>query len=208
MSTKIKVLIIYLTIVLLFVSACTQKQSLDPNAQIRQAVAATIAAIPTYTPYPLPTSYPTPTPMKLAGLFCEYQFCIGHPPDIAFFDVSAQRNPASPSSYGQGLMAAFNANLFIEIIWQHAPGTADPKFLLDLILDDGIDTSVGNMDVKLIRDMNVLYTPITSTATGVLPNGGAAAWTCGERVFAWKAYTQQDGQAAPLFEEAIKRFRC
>ena len=71
-----------------------------------------------------------------------------------------------------------------------------------------MDTRVGEMDVKLIRDMNVLYTPITTTATDVLPNGGAAAWTCGERVFAWKAYTPQDGQAVALFEEAIQRFRC
>jgi hypothetical protein len=189
-------------------NACTQRQTPDPNAQIRQAVAATIAAIPTYTPYPAPTSHPTPTPVTLAGLFCEYQFCIGHPPDVAFFDVSAQQNPASPSSYGQGLMAAFNAKLFLQILWQHAPGTADPKFLMDLILEDEVDTRVGEMDVKLIRDMNVLYTPITTTATGTLPFGGAAAWTCGERVFAWKAYTPQDGQAVALFEEAIQRFRC
>ena len=193
---------------LLSTSACTQKQTLDPNVQIRQAVVATIAAIPTHTPYPIPTSYPTPTLMTLSGLFCEYQFCIGHPPDVAFFDVSAQRNPASPSSYSQGLMAAFNGNLFIQILWQHAPGTSDPKFLLDLILEEGVDTRVGTMDVKLIRDMNVLYTPITSTASSVLPYGGAGAWTCGERVFAWKAYTPQDGQAATLFDEAIKRFRC
>jgi hypothetical protein len=94
------------------------------------------------------------------------------------------------------------------MLWQYAPGTADPKFLLDLILKPEVDTRVGNMEVKLIRDMNVIYTPITTTATDVLPNGGAAAWTCGERVFAWKVYTQQDGQAVPLFEEAIKRFRC
>ena len=193
---------------LLLLSACAPKQLPDPDSQIRQAVAATVAAIPTYTPYPQPTSFPSPTPMTLAGLFCEYQFCIGHPPDIAFFDVSAQQNPASPSSYGQGLMAAFNANLFIEILWQHAPGTADPKFLLDLIMEDEVDTRVGNMDVKLIRGMNVLYTPITSTASGVLPFGGAGAWTCGERVFAWKAYTPQDGQAVALFDEAIRRFRC
>ena len=146
--------------------------------------------------------------MTLAGLFCEYQFCIGHPPDIAFFDVSAQRNPAAPSNYSQGLLAAFNANLFVEILWQHAPGTADPQFLLDLILEPDVDTRVGNMDVKLIRDMNVLYTPITSTATDTLPYGGSGAWTCGERVFAWKAYTLNEGQAASLFEEALQRFRC
>jgi hypothetical protein len=199
---------IFLTLGLLpFIwAACAPKT--DPAKQINQAVAATVAAIPTYTPYPQPTPFPSPTPMTLAGLFCEYQFCIGHPPDVAFFDVSAQQNPASPSSYGQGLMAAFNANLFIEILWQYAPGTADPKFLLDVIMEDEVDTRVGNMDVKLIRDMNVLYTPITSTASGVLPFGGAGAWTCGERVFAWKAYTPQDGQAVTLFDEAIRRFRC
>ena len=187
-------------------AACGPKP--DPDAQIRQAVAATVAAIPTYTPYPAPTSYPSPTPMTLVGLFCEYQFCISHPVDVAFFDVSAQRNPAAPSSYGQGIMAAFNANLFIEILWQHAPGTADPKFLLDLILEDEVDERVGNMDVMIIRDMNTMYTSITSTATNVLPFGGAAAWTCDDRVFAWKAYTPQEGQATGLFEEAIQRFRC
>jgi hypothetical protein len=207
---KQKILIFWINVIisLLISTACAPKPTPDPNLQIRQAVAATLAGIPTSTPYPQPTSYPSPTPMTLAGLFCEYQFCIGHPPDVAFFDVSAQRNPASPSSYDQGILAAFNASLFIQILWQHSPGTADPKFLLDLILEPGVDTRVGEMDVKLIRDMNVLFTAITTTATGVLPNGGAAAWTCGERVFAWKAYTPQDGQAAPLFEEAIQRFRC
>jgi hypothetical protein len=207
---KQKVLYLSTTILLILSIAvgCAPKQTPDPNAQIKQAVAATIAAIPTNTSYPQPTPYPSSTPMTLAGLFCEYQFCIGHPPDIAFFDVSAQRNPASPSSYGQGILAAFNANLFIEMLWQYAPGTADPQFLLDLILEAEVDSRVGNVEVKLIRDMNVVYTPITTTATDVLPNGGAAAWTCGERVFAWKAYTSQDGQAALLFEEAIQRFRC
>lgn len=206
--TKTLRIFITLSLLPLFVASCGPKQVADPNAQIRQAVAATVAAIPTYTPYPQPTPYPSPTPITLAGVFCEYQFCIGHPPDVAFFDVSAQRNPASPSTYGQGILAAFNANLFIEILWQHAPGTTDPKFLLDLILEPEVDTRVGNMDVKLIRDMNVLYTPITTTATDMLPNGGGGAWTCGERVFAWKAYTAQDGQAVTLFEEAIQRFRC
>ena len=204
--TKILRIILALGLLSLFLAACAPK--IDPAKQIDQAVAATVAAIPTYTPFPQPTPYPSPTAVSLDGLFCEYQFCIGHPPDVAFFDVSAQRNPASPSSYSQGLMAAFKANLFLQILWQHAPGTVDPTFLLDLILEDEVDTRVGNMDIKLIRNMNVLYTPITSTATGVLPFGGAAAWTCGERVFAWKAYTPQDGQAITLFEEAINRFRC
>ena len=191
-----------------FIWAACAAPTPDPAKQINQAVAATIAAIPTYTPYPAPTAYPTHTPMTLTGLFCEYQFCIVHPPDVAFFDVSAQRNPSAPSTYTQGILAAYNANLFVEIIWQHAPGTSDPKFLLDLVLEDDVDERVGEMDVMLIREMNVLYTSITTTATDVLPFGGAAAWTCGDRVFAWKTYNPQDGQANALFQEAINRFRC
>jgi hypothetical protein len=144
----------------------------------------------------------------LKGLFCEYQFCVGHPLDMAYFDVSAQKNSAAPSTYAQGIVASFNANLFIQMIWQIAPGTADPQFLLDTILDDGVDTPVGTPQVKLIRDMNVIYTPITTTATPVLPFGGAAAWTCGERVFAWKAYTPDEGSAQGLFESSFARFTC
>ncbi len=187
-------------------AACLPKP--DPNTQIKQSVAGTVAAIPTYTPYPTSTSIPSPTPMNLVGLFCEYQFCIAHPADIAFFDVSAQQNPASPSSYSQGLMAAFNDHLFIQLLWQQAPGTSDPNFLLELILDDDVDARTGVMDVKLIREMNVLYTSINSSASPILPFGGSGAWVCGERVFAWKAYTPKDNQAAELFDEAINRFRC
>lgn len=127
---------------------------------------------------------------------------------MAFYDVSAQQNPAAPSSYSQGLLAAFNGNLFIQMMWQLAPGAADPQFLLDLILDDGIDTRVGALDVKLIRDMNVIYTPVTSTATTLLPYGGAAAWTCGDRVFAWKAYAPDETSASGLFDTALARFVC
>jgi hypothetical protein len=157
---------------------------------------------------PIPTPYPSPTPFDLKGLFCEYQFCIGHPLDMAFYDVSAQQNAASPSTYSQGLLAAFNGNLFIQVIWQLAPGAADPQFILDLILDDGLDTRLGNLDVKLIRDMNVIYTPITSTATPLLPYGASAAWVCRDRAFAWKIYTPDEGSAQGLFESSFNRFAC
>lgn len=167
----------------------------------------TVAAIPTNTSAPVSTPHPTQTPFDLKGLFCEYQFCVGHPVDMAFFDVSAQTNPASPSTFSQGLLAAFNGNLFIQMTWQLAPGAADPQFMLDLILDD-VDTRVGNLDVKLVREMNVIYTPITSTATSVLPYGAAGAWVCGERAFAWKVYSPQADNAQALFEQATNRFVC
>ena len=196
-----------LILLLLFIlTACGQRP--DPNSQINQAVAATLASIPTPTPNPIPTPYPSPTPSDLRGLFCEYQFCMGHPLDMAFFDVNAQQNAGSPSTYSQGILASYNANLFIQMIWQISPGAADPQFLLDLILDDGIDTPVGTPEVKLIRDMNVVYTGITISASPVLPYGGGAAWTCGERVFAWKAYTPDQTSAPGLFESALARFTC
>ena len=196
-----------LFLILLFIlTACGRKP--DPNTQIDQAVAATLASIPTPTSNPIPTPYPSPTAFDLKGLFCEYQFCIGHPLDMSFFDVSAQQNAGAPSTYAQGILASYNANLFIQTIWQISPGAADPQFMLDLILDAGIDTRVGTLDVKLIRDMNVVYTPITTTATPLLPFGAAAAWTCGERVFAWKVYTPDEASAPGLFESALARFNC
>ena len=175
--------------------------------QVDQMVAATLAALPVSTAPPLPTPRPTSTPFDLKGLFCEYQFCVGHPVDMAFFDVSAQNNPSSPSTYSQGLIAAFNGNLFIQMIWQLSPGTADPQFMLDLILDE-VDTRVGNLDVKLIRNMNVIYTPITTTATPVLPFGAVGAWTCGDRAFAWKVYSPQAENTQNLFDSAFDRFAC
>ena len=197
-----------ITLILLtfIVSACSLKP--NPNIQVPQDIVSTLGAVSTPTLPPIPTLRPSPTPFDLKGLFCEYQFCIGHPVDMAFFDVSAQKNPASPSTYSQGLIASFNANLFIQAMWQLAPGTTDPTFMLDLVLDKNVDTRVGNLDVKLIRNMNVVATAITSTASPVLPFGMAAAWVCGERAFAWKVYTPQAESAQALFDMAMDRFSC
>lgn len=194
-------------LLLVILSACAPKE--DPALQINQSVAATIAALPAPPPTSVTifTPYPTPTPFDLKGLFCEYQFCVGHPVDVAFFDLSAQNNTASPSTYSQGLIAAFNGNLFIQMIWQLAPGTADPQFMLDLILDE-VDTRVGDLNVSLIRDMNVIYAPITTTTTPVLPFGAVGAWICGDRAFAWKVYSPQAENTQALFDSAIERFRC
>jgi hypothetical protein len=126
---------------------------------------------------------------------------------MALFDVNAQSGATSSSSYSQGLLAAFSENVFIQVMWQLASGSTDPQFMLDLILDD-VDTRTGALDVKLIRDMNVVFTPITTTATAVLPFGGAGAWICGERAFAWKVYSSQAENAQALFDAAMDRFQC
>ena len=201
----------FLLFIFIFIVTACGRGTQDPNILIDQAVAGTLAAMPqpTSVSAPIPTPYPSPTAVDLNGLFCEYQFCIGHPADMAFYDVSAvTSNQGTPSTYQIGLVAAYSGGLVLQLMWQFSPGTADPSFLLNLIIEDGLDTAVGTQEVKLIRDMNVVYTQITTTATPVLPFGGAAAWTCGERVFAWKVYTADEASAPGLFENALARFNC
>lgn len=206
---KLTPLFLPLSLLLFLVMGCTPKTPTpSPASQIQQAVQATLAAIPTATQALPPTPYPSPTAFTLAGLFCEYQFCIGHPIDIAFFDVSAQRNAAAPSTYSQGFLAGLNGNIFIQVIWQIAPGVGDPNFMLDTLLDDAVDAPTGSNEVFLLRDMNVVYTNITVTASPALPFGGAGAWVCKDRVFAWKVYTPQADGARGLFDEAMNRFTC
>ena len=199
--------LLYIVLLIVTVTACSFPRA-NAAVETQQAIAATLAAVPTSTALPIPTLFPTPTLFDLAGLFCEYQFCIGHPVDMAFYDVSAQQNLGTPSSYAQGLIAAFNATLFIQMVWQSAPGAADPQFMLDLILDSGLDTRVGTLEVKLVREMNVVYTPITSTASPLLPHGGAGAWICGDRAFAWKVYTPDEQSPPTVFENSFNRFIC
>ena len=198
---------ITLVLLILIVTGC----NLRPNSYNPQDIVSTSAVVSTPTSIPIPTPYPSPTPFNLKGLFCEYQFCVGHPEDVPFYDVQAiNTNQTNTSNYSGGLLAGHNSNftIFIQVIWQLAPGTADPQFMLDLILDDELDTRVGNLDVKLIRDMNVIYTSITSSATPVLPFGAAGAWVCGERAFAWKVYSPQADNTQALFDMALDRFTC
>ena len=196
-----------LYLIVFIVTACSFPRA-NAAVETQQAIATTLAAISTPTAPPIPSPFPTPTLFDLAGLFCEYQFCIGHPIDMAFYDVSAQQNLGTPSSYAQGLIAAFNATLFIQMVWQLSPGAADPQFMLDVILDPGLDTRTGTLEVKLIRDMNVIYTPIANTTTPLLPFGGAAAWICGDRAFAWKVYTPDEQSPPAVFENSFNRFIC
>ncbi|MEW6402570.1 MAG: hypothetical protein AB1649_12275 [Chloroflexota bacterium] len=208
--TKTRTLLFWaFTLVAVLLASCRPKTPTpDPNQAIQQIVAMTMAAIPTPTGAAPSTPYPSPTPFNLIGLFCEYQFCIGHPPELAFFDRRAVDTPGVMSSYSDGYLVAINNSLLFQVIWQYAPGTADPQFLLDTIIDEQVDVESGDMDVQLVRDMNLMYVPITSTATAVLPFGAAAAWTCGDRVFAWKVYTPQAEAARPLFEQAFDKFTC
>jgi hypothetical protein len=200
-----------LSLILFLLASCAPKKSAptpDLQFQIDQAVAATLIAMPIPTQVPPPTPFPTPMPVSLAGLYCEYKFCIGHPADVAFYDHLATQNIGAPSTYGNGFLYAYQIpSVVISLIWLQAPGTTDPNFLLETILDDQSDMASGSLEVKLIRDMNVVHTPIT-TSIAEVPFGSAGAWTCGDRVFAWKAYSQQADTAAALFSDAMARFTC
>ena len=205
-----KTLLAGLLAVPVLLTACSLKATPDPNVQIQIAVNATLAALPSPAPAATNPPVPTPTPFSLNGLFCEYNFCVGHPPEMNFYDVVAKQNPSSPaaSTAENGILAAHNNSLFIQIIWQHAPGSTDPIFLMDLILEDGLDAPTGTYGLRLINNMNVLSSPITTTASPLLPFGGVAGWVCGERAFAWKVYAPQAESFEALLAEALARFRC
>src|SRR5512143_847722 len=197
---------------LLFAAACSSTTpGPSPQQQIQLAVAATISSMRRATSAPLPTPMPTFTPIPLSDVFCEYQFCIGHPSDMALYDVSAAQNQAAPSTYGQGDLAAYKPTTgpFIQVLWQEAPGVTDPSFMVDLIIQGG-DTRTGSVQPKLVGNLNVFYTPITPTptATSALPYGSAAAWVCSGRAFAWKAYAAQQELADSLLMDALAHFRC
>ena len=113
---KIKHFIPALILLPLFLGACKPKTPLLSENTIAVAVAETLASQPvptiqaTYTPYPtIPTFVPV-----LEGLFCEYQFCIGHPIDIALFDA---REAENPSLYGEGGLAAYSPDFFTLIVF-------------------------------------------------------------------------------------------
>lgn len=193
----------------LILTACG---AVGPSAdeQIHVAVQQTVAAMPTTAAVSVPSPMPLPTNVPLKGLFCEYEFCIGHPAGMAFFDVIAKQNPTAPiaSAFDDGILAANNSSLFLEVIWQTAPSGTDGQFMLDRVIDSSVDSKSGDVQTLLVRELNIFFVPIGTTATAALPNGGAAAWVCGGRAFGWKTYTVQPDLAKNLLMDALAEFRC
>ncbi len=188
-------------------SSCSLAPTPSPSIEIQLAVAQTLQALPTRTPYPTPVILPTPTLASLSGLFCEYQFCIGHPNYMAFADANDKTNP---SSYGNGKIFAFQQDLVILLTWTQAVGSPDPQTTLQAVMEPSGDTTAGSMNIQQIGDFSVAIMPITppAQAAASLPFGGIATWVCGDRVFVWKAYTAQGDQAPALLQQALQRFRC
>lgn len=195
-----------LLLFLLASSACAPKNAGPSlNSQIAAAVAATVAAFPTYTPYPTPTPYLTPTPVSLDGLFCGYGFCIGHPAYVFPFDLNAADKRVS-SDYTGGKLVGYTSDLLLLVVWQ--AGASDSQYILDLVAQAAGGELTGSLDARLVGPYNVLYRPVQPPPDSTLPYGGAAAWGCGERGFGWLVYTAQDGVAPRLLDEALSRFTC
>ncbi len=191
---------------LILLAGCAPKPAATPAAApISAIVAATVHALPSCTPPPTYTPYPTPTPFPLASLFCEYDFCIGHPADTPLFDARPAENP---SGYNNGMLAAYRKDIFLLVLWQSSNGSDDPQFMLDLVMDDEADTRSGSMEIDLYGDLTVFSVPIETSASEILPVGRAAAWICGDRAFGWKVYAPQKEIASSALEEAVSRFSC
>ena len=198
-----------LTLMLLSLAACVPAGP-SFNEQIQRAVEATLAAMPTDAPRALASPAAPATNVPLKGLFCEYEFCIGHPADMAFFDVVAKQNPTVPtaSTFDKGQLAAYNSSLFVEVMWQTAANGSDGQFMLNDIVESQGDARSGDIQPILLHELNVFYVPISSTASPQLPYGGAAAWVCGGRAFAWKVYAMQPDLAKSLLADSLQVFRC
>src|SRR5512133_2051905 len=139
---------------LLALSACGQTPTVSPEAQIRAAVAATLASIPSATPYPKPTAVPTVTPYSLEGIFCEYGFCIGHPQDFYLIDQGATRQPPIANTYGYGILFGYSQTLFIQVAWTTSGPSLDPQLTMKYILEEK-ETLQGSLDAQLLGKLNI-----------------------------------------------------
>lgn len=177
-----------------------------PVDEVATRVAATLTAWPTMTlpkPPPTPTPYPTD---DLVGLFCEYEFCIGHPPHFPFFDLQVINSLTTRSEYAQGNLIGFNNQLYIFLIWSQYSGEFEPKAALNFTL--GEDQPAPLILTENIGGRSVTYVKLESTPSNLLPYGLAAVWKCGGRWFGWKVYSPQENEPINLLWEAVRRFRC
>lgn len=177
----------------------------DLSGLISSAVQATIAAMPQPTSVPLPTAQPT---AELSGLFCEYEFCVGHPTDVPLFDARRESNAAEFSTYGAGRVAGYRQDLFLLAAWVGSAGAWDPGGMMKTVEDEfGVSPS-ADYKIDLIGQQNVAYQPITPPANSVFTGGLSAAWRCGDRDFIWMAFTTTENQGSALLNDALAKFRC
>lgn len=184
---------------------CRQKQQPDLAQDITDAVVGTLSALPSPTVVPTPAPLPTQT---LSGLFCEYEFCIGHPNDLPLFDAKRDNNAAEFSAYGAGRVAGYRENLFIIVAWVSSTGPWDPGGMMKVLQDEFGAPANGEYKIDLLGDLNVGYQPVEPPASSIFTSGLSATWRCGDRDFAWMAFATKDGEAPTLLTDALAKFRC
>ena len=192
----------------LLLGSCRPKPQAQPDlsALINSAVAATVAALPQPTAVTLPTAPPTDD--GLSGLFCEYEFCIGHPTDVPLFDAKRENNAAEFSGRGAGRLAGYRQDLFTIVGWVGSAGAWDPSGMMKVVQDEFGVTATGDYKIDLIQRLNVAYQPVTAPANSVFTGGLSAAWRCGDRDFIWMTFTTAENQATALLSDALAKFRC
>ena len=190
----------------LVLSACSATPTPDPDLMVRQAVKATLAAIPRATTIPTMTPAPTSTPVSISDLFCEYNFCIGHPKDIYLIDQGSTRQPPVTSTYANGTIFGYSSSFFIQVNWKTSDATYNPQSSMHSILTGG-ESFQGVPDKMTVGNISVSTQPI-STVTALLPFGLVATWQCGDRDFVWKIYSPEDGMANDLLKQSMGQFKC
>jgi hypothetical protein len=197
-----------LALLALLVAGCgpkRQQETPDLSTLIQSAVQATVAALPQATQMPLPTTEPPPS---LTGLFCEYEFCIGHPNDVPLFDARRDNNPAEISTYASGRVAGFRPDLFIITGWVGSAGSWDPAGMMKVLQDEFVVSATGDYKVDLVQGLNAAYQPVSAPPNSVFGGGLSAAWRCGDRDFIWMVFTGTADQATGLLNDALAKFRC
>ena len=184
----------------------------DPG-RTAASVAATLTALPAPTPYPTYTPFPAATAAPLDELFCEYGFCIGHPAGVPLYDANTGESMRSegrpiPGGVAGGKLNGYSPalDLFLLVVWQQ--GALSEQDMLETIALSMGDTLTGSMDVRIAGPYNLFTRSLDPLPQSALRAGLAAAWRCGERVFGWKAYTDNPARLPGLLDQALRGFRC
>lgn len=210
-------------------AGCTVSEEELAN-QVAVSVAETAAAIPTVTPYPTltpfpplstatpyptltpfpePTAYPTFTPFptrNLADLFCEYDFCIGHPTEAYLVDMDA---PDEWSSYKAGSVFGIEDDTVMGVSWEiqtEARWDIEAE-VLDFIGEN--QAIQGEVVQETIGDTLIAYASFNDLDPNEKrPYRLAAAWYCGNRGFVAMFVSDKDGFVIDLMRQALESFMC
>lgn len=163
---------------------------------------------PTATPYPEPTPYPTYTPYPepepqlpdLTNLFCEYEFCIGHPTEAHLTDIQA---PEEWNTYRNGVVMGVSATGILAVEWHIRTRT---EWNLENEIDEMIDkdTPLADVTEEMMGQYSVAYRPFQTTDK----YGVAGAWYCGERGFKAMVLVDDEDEGLDMLRQAMEAFTC